>query len=175
MKKLWLAIPILLFGLVLSIFLGGLIHQQTARVQHSDKMVPAFSLKVMGSDATFANADLSGDPRYTHTLVNFFASWCAPCAVEIDFLKTVQVPHMRMLGIAYKDKPEKTEKFLKDNGNPYALVAMDPDGMGAINWGLTGVPETFLLDTQGRILAHHAGPITAENWESIFKPKLGEP
>lgn len=94
------------------------------------------------------------------TLVNIFASWCAPCRVEHPrIMALAETPGLAVVGIDYKDAPDKGRAFLAELGNPFDAVGVDPDGRGAIDWGLTGVPESFLVGPDGTIRYKHTGPI----------------
>jgi len=93
-------------------------------------------------------------------LVNFFASWCAPCEVEQPALMDLKARRVKIVGIAYKDAPQNTQAFLSRLGDPFAQRLVDRDGRAGIEFGLTGVPETYLVSREGRILAKHAGPLT---------------
>ncbi|MGB0689877.1 MAG: DsbE family thiol:disulfide interchange protein, partial [Candidatus Puniceispirillum sp.] len=90
---------------------------------------------------------------------NYFASWCAPCRAEAPALGLLS-QRIDIVGIAYKDRLEDTNKFLAEYGNPFHAIMVDKDGMAAISWGVYGVPETFILDENGTVLFRHAGPIT---------------
>lgn len=177
-RPLWLILPLLVFAGFVVAGMFGLSRDRTDIVQHNGKMVPAFSLSIVDvekgelTDRKLTAANVQGDLRYDFILVNFFASWCAPCAVEMEFLQTLDMPRFAIVGIAYKDKLPKTLVFLQKNGNPYRDVAMDDAGMTAIEWGMTGVPESFLLDARGRILKSHAGPLTADIWARDFAPLM---
>ena len=94
-------------------------------------------------------------------LVNFFASWCAPCEVEQPVLMQLQGEGAPLLGVAYKDAPAKTGAFLGRLGDPFGGVLVDRDGRAGIEFGLTGVPETYAVDARGIIVAKHSGPLTA--------------
>lgn len=94
------------------------------------------------------------------TLVNYFASWCAPCRVEHPHLQALAANGVRVLGVAYKDDPASATAFLDELGNPYAAAAQDPQGRAALDWGVYGVPETFVVDAEGRVVARMAGPVT---------------
>jgi cytochrome c biogenesis protein CcmG, thiol:disulfide interchange protein DsbE len=102
----------------------------------------------------------SDDKMDQPILVNFFASWCEACLGEMRCLATLQKIDIPMWGIAYKDKPDTISKFLQGTGNPYTQVGFDVSGDTAIDWGVTGVPETFLLDRNGVIRWHWSGPLT---------------
>jgi cytochrome c biogenesis protein CcmG/thiol:disulfide interchange protein DsbE len=94
--------------------------------------------------------------------VNFFASWCAPCEVEHPVVKALAAKGVRIVGIAYKDSPDNAQAYLTRLGDPYAVRLVDRDGRAGIEFGVTGVPETFVVDTRGVILAKHTGPLTAQ-------------
>lgn len=106
-------------------------------------------------------------------LVNYFASWCAPCRVEAPALALLS-QRIKVVGIAYKDHHADTIKFLQEYGNPFSTVLVDKNGMMAISWGVYGVPETFILDKDGKILLRHAGPITRSILEQDIEKILTE-
>ena len=114
-------------------------------------------------------SDFAGQP----VLVNVMASWCAPCRAEIPALALLsqEVP---VIAIAYKDKAEDTAAFLAQYGNPFAAIWMDYDGTTAIEWGIYGVPETFLLDGDGTIILRHAGPVFKDTITDVIRPALAE-
>ena len=93
-------------------------------------------------------------------LVNVFASWCAPCEIEAPLLVALKARGVRIVGVAYKDAPEKTRAFLARTGDPYARVLVDQEGRAGIELGVSGVPETYLVDGSGRILDKIAAPLT---------------
>ena len=93
-------------------------------------------------------------------LVNFFASWCAPCEIEHPVLMDLQRQQVKVIGIAYKDAPANTEAFLTRLGDPFAARLVDRDGRAGIEFGVTGVPETYLIGADGIILDKHTGPLT---------------
>ena len=95
-------------------------------------------------------------------LVNFFASWCAPCEVEHPVLMGLKDQGVRIVGVAYKDEPAKTRRFLARLGDPFAEVLADRDGRAGVEFGTTGVPETYLVAPDGKILAKHTGPLTPD-------------
>jgi cytochrome c biogenesis protein CcmG/thiol:disulfide interchange protein DsbE len=98
------------------------------------------------------------------SVVNVFASWCAPCRIEHPLLMTLaKDKSLRLVAINYKDKPADALKFLQMLGDPFAAIGSDPDGRAGLDWGLTGVPETFLLDRQGIVRLHRPGPVD-EHW-----------
>jgi len=105
------------------------------------------------------------------TLINFYASWCAPCVKEAPALMALKAEGVRIVGVAYEDKPEATEAFLRRFGNPYAEVLLDPDGRAGVDFGTTGVPETYAVDAGGVIRAKSAqlGGITAADAEALLE------
>lgn len=131
---------------------------------------PPFDLPPLHDGAPrLSNAVLaSGRP----VLVNFFASWCPPCRIEHPQLMRLQRDGVRMLGIAYKDRPEDARRFLAELGDPYQLTGVDRDGRNAIDWGLYGVPETYFVDPQGIVRWRMAGPITPEALAAEVRPLL---
>ena len=107
--------------------------------------------------------------------VNLFASWCAPCEAEHPLLIRLGTAHPEQVyGILYKDTPENGDAFLDRLGNPYAVVALDPDGKGGLDFGLTGVPETFVISGEGEIVLHINGPLDEASLQKISEA-LGAP
>ena len=100
-------------------------------------------------------------------LINFFASWCAPCEQEAPQLNALAAQHVRIVGIAYKDAPEKAAAFLGRLGDPFARRLVDRDGAAGIEFGVTGVPETYLVGRDGIILDKHTGPLQADDVRSL--------
>lgn len=93
-------------------------------------------------------------------LVNFFASWCAPCEIEHPVLMGLKGKGVRVLGVAYKDAPPNTEAFLTRLGDPFMTAVVDRDGAAGVEFGVTGVPETYVVSRDGQILAKHTGPLS---------------
>jgi cytochrome c biogenesis protein CcmG/thiol:disulfide interchange protein DsbE len=107
------------------------------------------------------------------TLVNVWASWCVPCHDEAPLLmKLAQDQRIRLIGVNYKDQPENARRFIGRYGNPFAAVGADTNGRASIDWGVYGVPETFVVGRDGRIAYKLVGPITAENLDCTLKPQL---
>jgi len=107
------------------------------------------------------------------TLVNVWASWCVPCHDEVPFLeKLSKDKRIQLVGINYKDAPDNARRFLNRYGNPYAASGADDSGRAAIDWGVYGVPETFLVGRDGRIAFKLVGPITAENLTGTLEPQI---
>ena len=104
--------------------------------------------------------DTLSDPGGRPYLVNVFASWCAPCEIEAPILVELKARGVRIVGVAYKDDPEKTRAFLGRTGDPFARVLVDQEGRAGIELGISGVPETYLVDGSGRILDKISAPLT---------------
>lgn len=102
------------------------------------------------------------------TLVNFFASWCPPCEVEHPVLMAMERDGVRIVGVAYKDAPQNSRAFLGRLGDPYAARLIDRDGRAGVEFGVTGVPETYLVGGDGTILAKHAGPLTDKSARALL-------
>ena len=107
---------------------------------------------------------LDNDFNNNQTLINFFASWCAPCKTEHPLLIKLKnsYPNIIIVGINYKDNSLDALKFLNDNGNPYHYVGVDKDGKIGLEFGVFGLPETFLTNKDGKIIYKHVGPLTKE-------------
>ena len=105
-------------------------------------------------------------------LVNFWASWCGPCRVEHPILEDLAAEGETVIGVNYKDKPDNALGFLAELGDPYALIGADETGRTGLDWGIYGVPETFVIDANGRILLRHPGPLTREILEKTIRPLL---
>jgi cytochrome c biogenesis protein CcmG/thiol:disulfide interchange protein DsbE len=106
------------------------------------------------------------------TLVNYWASWCAPCRAEHPHLEALAEEGVTIHGINYKDEPDRAQAFLADLGNPYTRIGADPAGRTALDWGLYGVPETYVIDGAGRIVLRFAGPITPSVLETRIRPAI---
>ena len=107
-------------------------------------------------------------------LVNFWASWCAPCRVEHPNLEALADEGIEIYGINYKDDPANAIAFLDELGNPYIGAAQDAEGRTARDWGVYGVPETFVVDGDGTVLARVAGPVTQRTLERTIRPAIAE-
>lgn len=135
------------------------------------KMAPEFDLPPIDRAATgFGSADLSNGGI---TVVNVFASWCAPCRQEHPHLMTLAArDDVSVYGINYKDDPGNARSFLDNLGNPYDAIGADRSGRTAIDWGVYGVPETFIVDGEGRIIFKHVGAIMKHDLEEKILPLL---
>ena len=97
-------------------------------------------------------------------LVNFFASWCVPCRVEHAFMQSLSNEGIKIIGINYKDDPQQAIQWLEELSNPYSNVAIDSNGRIAIDWGVYGIPEPYIVDNKKVIKYRHLGPITKDNY-----------
>lgn len=136
-----------------------------------DKPVPAFDLPGLTGDAAGLNSqELTGRP----VLVNVFASWCAPCRQEIPLFVRLASEGVPIYGIAYKDEPSATQRFLARLGDPYRGIGVDRDGRLGIEFGVYGVPETYVIDGGGRIRHRHVGEVTEDVARRTLLPLLEE-
>ena len=177
--------PLFLLPLAVSVGLGvmawqTLSHRQTAADEGQDPN--ALPSMLEGHEAGPVNVVALGDlPAFTAAdlkdgkvkIVNFWASWCAPCRVEHPNLKKLSDEGVRILGVNYKDKPENARGFLAELGNPYAAIGADSGRLG-IEWGVYGVPETFVIDAKGHVILRHAGPITEQELERVIRPAIAK-
>ncbi len=171
MKRLLYLLPLALFLALLGYFAVGL--QRDPHILPSamiDKSAPEFALPpLLDGKPGIARADLDGP-----LLVNFFASWCVPCRVEHPVLGRLAGAGVELLGIAWKDKPEDARAWLAELGDPYRRLAVDRDGRVGIDFGVYGVPETYVIDRTGKIRYREAGPITPEDLKDKILPLLAE-
>jgi len=174
MRRLLYLLPVALFIAVAAYFVLALRPGRDPSLLPSaliDKPAPSFALAgLSGSDGLRLDA-LKGRV----TLVNFFASWCEPCRDEHPVLmQLVKDSDAALYGIAYKDKPEDAQKFLQQLGDPYRSVGLDESGRTAIDFGVYGVPETYVIDKEGRIRLRHVGPLTEADVAQELLPLLKE-
>jgi cytochrome c biogenesis protein CcmG/thiol:disulfide interchange protein DsbE len=166
-------IPIGLFLLLAVAFAVGLGHRPDIIPSPLiDKEAPSFTLPPLAGrdDGGLSSADLKGDGP---VIVNVFASWCVPCRAEHPQLMALaREPGVRLVAINYKDKPQDAATWLAELGNPFSKIGADTNGRVAIDWGVYGVPETFILDKTGRIRFKQVGPITPDDLNEKILPVL---
>ncbi|MCY1645960.1 DsbE family thiol:disulfide interchange protein [Caulobacter sp. SL161] len=166
--KRWLAFSPLIVLVALAVLFAGYALQRDPRVQPQalvGKPMPALMLPDLD---TGREAPLRA-PGDGPILVNFFASWCAPCEVEHPQLMALKAQGVTVVGIAYKDAPANTQAFLTRLGDPFAAKRVDRDGRAGLEFGVTGVPETYLVGSDGVIIAKHTGPLTPDAAEDLLK------
>jgi cytochrome c biogenesis protein CcmG/thiol:disulfide interchange protein DsbE len=135
-----------------------------------DKRAPATPVPLLDNGmATLDLADFAGEPL----LVNFFASWCAPCRAEAPALALL-AESVTVIGIAFKDKPVDTTAFLTQFGNPFSAIGVDRDGRLGFAWGVYGVPESYVIGSDGTVLLRHAGPIDRRVLDEVVMPAIKE-
>lgn len=175
--KLSYTLPLMIFLVVALILYRGL-HLHPTRVPSPliNKPAPTFNLPSLMTHQMSSNRDFLNHV----TLVNVWATWCVACAEEHAFLLSLaKDPSIVLYGFNYKDQPKTAITWLKEHGNPYKTIAVDQEGITAINWGVYGTPETFIIDKKGIIRYKQIGPLNAYAWEHTLKPIIkqlqGEP
>jgi len=164
-------LPLLMFAMIAGFFAWALIVRNDPTVLPSaliDQPAPQMKLEPLRTDLPGLDVQaLKGQV----VLVNIFASWCPPCQVEHPVLmKLMREKAVPIYGINYKDKPEDAKAWLQRLGNPYTGIGVDPLGRNAIEWGSYGVPETYVIDKQGRIRHRFVGPVTEDAWQDTLLP-----
>ncbi len=169
-RLLWLLPLVAVLALAGLLWRGLYTHDEVIPSARVGQPVPAVTLPRLEADDQFV--DRSALVARAPLLINFFASWCGPCQVEHPLLTALARRGVTIIGIAYKDDPADTRRFLKRLGNPFADVLMDRQGRALIEFGASGVPESFLVDRQGRIVWHQPGPLTEEVIANALMPRL---
>ena len=168
MKKQLFIIPFIIFVLILLIFFYLLIIDRNPSELPSNllnKSVPNFETESLLKNEKFVSSKEFGNEII---LVNFFATWCKPCRDEHIYIKRFSDERkIRVVGINYKDNNKKTIQWLNNLGNPYSDVPLDKNGRIAIDWGVYGIPETFVISSNGIVKYRHIGPITKKIYKKI--------
>lgn len=172
MRRLLPLVPLALFLGLAGWFAAALLSGRDPRELPSaliDKPAPEFDLPSLADGRRLSSEALRGQV----VLVNFFASWCAPCRVEHPvLLRMARQERVRVIGIAYKDRPEDSRRFLAELGDPYLATGIDRDGRTGIDFGLYGVPETYVIDKAGHIRRRIVGPVTPAMLDRELLPLL---
>ncbi len=169
--KRWL--PLILFAVLVGFFAKGLLlNPREVPSPFIGKPAPAFTLPLVGNaNATFSPADMKGKVW----LINVWAPWCVSCRQEhgilMELARSQPVP---IVGLNWKDKDREAEQLLAEHGSPYLAVPDDLTGKVGIDYGVTGTPETYVVDQAGIIRMKHVGPISPDVWKEKFEPKLKE-
>lgn len=171
MSRLLYLLPLILFLGAAGYFAAPILQGKDPSTLPSamiDKPAPARDLPALiASKPGIDPASLAGDVR----LVNFFASWCGPCRVEHPLLMEIAESNaVPLYGINYKDAPGAAVNWLAQLGDPFQRIGRDGDGRAAIEWGVYGVPETYVVDKAGRIQYRHVGPLSREDYQEIILP-----
>jgi cytochrome c biogenesis protein CcmG, thiol:disulfide interchange protein DsbE len=164
-------LPAIAFAILIGFFVMGL-HRDPGAIPSPfiGKPAPAFSLESLGDPGwKVGTADFAGRPW----LLNVWATWCAGCRDEHAVLLAIARENRApLVGLNWRDDRTLALGWLAQLGNPYVSVAFDPEGRAAIDWGVYGAPETFLIDAEGRVAKKHVGPLTMEVWQREFLPLL---
>lgn len=171
MGRYLLAIPVVLFAGLAALFGVGMFFNDTKELNSAliGQPAPVLEVAPLGPLEPFTEEMLrDGEIK----LVNFWASWCAPCRVEHPNLTALAEEGLPVYGINYKDIDRNALIFLEELGDPYAAVGSDGRGTHALDWGVYGVPETYLVDGDGTILMRMAGPVTQRGIEERLRPAL---
>ena len=166
-------LPLGIFALLAIVLAIGIKHSPDKGTIPSPligKSAPQFSLPVLtDSNRTFSSADLKG--RWY--VFNVWGTWCGGCREEHSVLLEIQKQtHVPLIGLDWRDEDPPALQWLSELGNPYEVVAVDREGRTAIDWGVYGAPETFLVDPQGIVVYKFVGPLTLEVWQTRFVPHL---
>jgi cytochrome c biogenesis protein CcmG/thiol:disulfide interchange protein DsbE len=169
-KRLIFVAPIVLFGLLIVALAAGLRRDPTILPSTLiGKPLPAFNLPaVRTGDAGLKTADEKGEPR----LLNVFASWCVSCRIEHPVLLRLKQEGVPIDGLDWKDTAADARKYLIDQGDPYQRAGNDRGGRAGIDLGVAAVPETFVVDRNGRVRYKVVGPISPEDWDGTIKPLM---
>jgi len=167
-KRFWAVLPIAVLAILVLVFAGHSLKRRTSQVTPTamvGRPMPAIALAPLSGGSPAPLKATAKGP----VLVNFYASWCAPCIQEAPALMALKAEGVPILGVAYKDDPRDSAAFLQRLGDPYRSVVVDRDGRAGIEFGVTGVPETYAVDAAGVIRAKHAGPMmTAADAETLL-------
>lgn len=166
----YLILPPLVFAAIATMFILGLYRENPDALpsQAEGKPAPLLTVTAFGDQPLLTAADFTAPGV---KLVNFWASWCGPCRVEHPNLQQLADSGVIIHGVNYKDTPVNAQSFLDELGSPYTKLSMDA-GRTGLDWGLYGVPETFVIDGSGTVVLRHAGPITQHILQERILPAI---
>lgn len=172
MKRIAGFIPLIALALIVIVGAALLLRGggQPATITAGDvgRPAPTYALARLGGGALMRDQDTRGRVH----VINMFASWCLPCRAEHAQLMALKAQGVEIIGVAYKDQPSDTASFLEELGNPFREIGLDPDGRFGLQLGVAGVPETFVISADGRIVAVHRGPLTPQIVQQEILPAL---
>jgi cytochrome c biogenesis protein CcmG/thiol:disulfide interchange protein DsbE len=166
-------IPLIVFAVLVGFFAKGLfLNPREVPSPFIGKAAPIFNLPVVGAaDKSFSPEDMKGKVW----LLNVWAPWCVSCRQEHGVLMALsQSQKVPFVGLNWKDKDREAAQLLAEHGNPYVAVPDDLSGKVGIDYGVTGTPETYVIDQAGIVRMKHVGPISPDVWKEKFEPKLKE-
>jgi cytochrome c biogenesis protein CcmG/thiol:disulfide interchange protein DsbE len=172
MAKVLMFLPPVLFAGLAALFIVGMNRDDPDSLPSAlaGKQAPAVQVTALAEFPGFTDADLR---KPGVKLVNFWASWCAPCRAEHPLLEQLASEGITIYGVNYKDRPDDAKGFLAELGNPFAAIGAD-QGRMALDWGVYGVPETYVINGEGQIVLRFAGPISAAELERSIRPAIAE-
>jgi cytochrome c biogenesis protein CcmG, thiol:disulfide interchange protein DsbE len=172
MKRLLFVLPLVLFAALAAYFVVALRPGADPSVLPSaliGKLAPGFDLPTLDGTGRVTSSGLRGKV----TVVNFFASWCVPCRIEHPVLmRLANEQHLKITGIAYKDATEDSTRLLAQLGDPYSVIGVDRDGRLGLDFGVYGVPETYVIDREGIVRRRFVGPLSGEAVDRDLLPLL---
>lgn len=176
MKRLLAVIPLAVLVILAAMFAFKSLGRDPRVIPDAmvGKPAPGNALPGLAGEAPRAINQLAiAETAQGPVIVNFFASWCVPCLAEAPTLMALKAQGVRIIGIAYENEPADAQAFLRRNGNPYSQILLDRDGRAGVEFGISGVPENFLVGPDGKIIAKFGGPLTAESAEALLEHRPG--
>ena len=169
MKKNIIYLTIILFAIfIFTLFYIGLQKQNTYVPNQVNKKIIEFSSKDLFSGIKINSGDVISENKFT--IINIWASWCLPCRSEHKHLMSLKnIYNINLIGLNYKDKPSNAKKFINELGNPFKKILTDPSGIISIEIGAYGIPETFIISSEKKIIKKFIGPLTKKNIKEISK------
>jgi len=165
-------VPLVVFLGLAGVLYIGVRHSPDKSIMASallGKPAPSFELPVLGEARKLSSRELAGKPW----VLNVWGTWCAGCREEHPALLAIARQNLvTLVGLSWKDEDAAAQQWLTQLGNPYSVVAVDREGRTAIDFGVYGAPETFLIDERGLVQYRHVGAMTLEAWEREFVPRL---